>query len=256
MPDSRLQSLGRFLRLSLHSLAYFFLLACVFLGCQLLYKATRQWIWPLAPDLSLQFLWLDRLAYALSFGLLGSLLLLFTLPRLLRHPPASRPSPAWQTVWLIGISSGLVMFLLIWLSQAGQPEATGLHHQRMQVLMQEPGYTLQTWLATGLLTPTLEEVFYRAGMCSFLIGSGLVEQWNRYLLPDHSVDQIGPAHLLLLIPAVAFALVHRQYHLLFLLWGIVFTLLYLRYGLLAAIVSHSTYNSLLIGATYLHASTA
>lgn len=232
------------------SLAHLFIIFFIFSICQILNHAVLAFLWPLAPDMSLRFLWLDRLAYGLSFVLPGGLLFFWLLPQLLRADTQAGlwlRGMAFSRALGLGLSCGLAMFLTIWLLIQFSSETQSSNPGLSAYIKSHTNYLIHFTIATGTITPIFEEFFYRAGLITHLERFRLAESWNALCWPGRDPDRPGPGHLLLLAPALLFALAHHEgKRILFFAWGVIFSLLYLRAGLTGAISAHAMYNSMLV----------
>lgn len=174
----------------------------------------------------------DRAAYLAAMPLCGGLLL-----RLLGgeegrwFPPAEdwRRHP-WSRQSLFGLGGGVLLFGLVAISAVLRkrfdlaPDAD--HVSFLRTLLNSDGWT--AWLAAAsaaLLTPLLEESFYRLQLQRFLAPAG------KAVAAGVSALLFAVAHPLAVFPEL-------------LLCGLCFAVLYWRCGPLAAILAHVVYNSL------------
>ena len=190
--------------------------------------------WSGSPGLLLA----DRLVYALLMPGLGLLLLFYLAPRLLSISVGSPRFPLFREgtnrlaglVWaLIG---ALLLFGMVYLvSELLQPsrQSAGLAAE----IRRSPALGLFL-VTTGLLTPVLEELYYR----------GILQQ---YL--GRSSDKGGGlrgALVSILVQAICFSLVHARNGpgpaLMLFVGGLGLGILYWRYGLASSILAHSSYN--------------
>ena len=185
-----------------------------FLAVQLLHRQGREW--------SEHPLW-EHFWFGLSVTAAGGLLF-WMLP--VFADPDRRPLWLRVNVWTAlnaGVATGLLLFAgsaLLRFFEPGGPPAS------QPVLLQEA-------LLTGLLTPILEEIFFRGSLQRYFERNGLA-LW-----------------LTLLLPAVLVARVHAPNVRFFLFFvGFFFGVLFWRCGLVSAIVAHVTYNSLILAAQF------
>lgn len=184
--------------------------------------------------------WIERLAFAFAYIIVG--FVAFQLVRQilgvrLAHLPgffaqtAAIDKPVWKSV-LYGLAGGGGAFLLvrgileIWKRSAGMPEATS----PMRSVLDEGGSAfLFLLLASGVVTPILEEIFYRGMLLGFLRDAGV------------------PTSGALVFQALLFALAHTGPAVPVMVFvGLVFGILFWRQGLSSAIVAHVVYNSAIL----------
>ena len=189
---------------------------------------------------------LERLLYLLVYIGPGALLFFLIIPRLLSPPgqrlPTALPSP-WKSPspflpWngkrtisglVAGILTGPALYLLLLgvLTLAGQLDGIGgaggqwIRH-RMQ---KDPKFFITMILATAVLTPIAEEIYYRWILPSFLALYKIPILW---ILVFQGV-LFGVNHNLASAPFIAFT-------------GLVFGVLAYRYGFFFSILAHSGYN--------------
>ena len=182
----------------------------------------------------------DRLVYGLFFIPTAILFLFLILPR--SRPGRSSDTPPPRILWrnpehsrlrgcLIGLLTGLFFFGLVfiytaWSDSGGESPKVSEFRQLMK---QNPAGIFFYLLSGGILTPVLEEIYYRGIFQSYV--SELLQTWR----------------LALVIQAIWFGLAHSPAVLPYLtLLGLVFGILYWRYGLYSSILAHVVYNTLII----------
>lgn len=128
---------------------------------------------------------------------------------------------------------GLMLAFDAYIRSPGSPALSPDRLQMRSALERFDGLILYLPLS-ALITPLLEEIFYRGILIGFLRGQGL-RPW-----------------FALLLPALCFAAAHPPATFPLLLGiGLVLGVLFWRYGLASAVVAHSTYNAGILLYTFL-----
>ena len=204
----------------------FFVLRSIYLGSMALFQTYY--------DSGSVFLVLDRISYAVTYPLLGSILFHYLPGGKVQWFLISRRNgfSSFYPAFYLGLTTGLLSFFCVWI----------LHPGEASISSPEPhykttGHAMLFYGASILLTPIMEEFFYR----------GLFQEY---------LERQCPVALSLFLPAFCFGLAHISLQNpvvfpLLTLVGFLFGVLYWRCGLGSSILAHGVYNlAILLSANF------
>lgn len=213
---------------TIYALVGFLLLQTVFGEITLITKQMSGW------NAEFPLLLLDRLLYLLIIPVGGALLYLrLPGPVGIERTPFERPEPR-PSPWVSGMIGGLIGILLFlallgWLRVIGPEKAQPTMDGFSWELLQSPTRFGTHVFSVGIVTPILEEIFYRAVLLRFLLelkhppATAIVLQALCF----------GFSHPLPVVPVLT-------------LIGLLLGVLYWRTGLGSSILAHSGYNLLIL----------
>jgi len=185
---------------------------------------------PFAP-LAILF---DRSVYGAVFIVGGTLLYTVVLPKLIARllGPLPPPPPIRLTLNVTGIGAALIAALVTFgavylITMAAPNHAPSPYHGQMRDRLRIPVDAALITASLLLVTPVMEEFFYRGALFSFFARA------DRHLALLLQALLFGFAHYYFVAPVMAFA-------------GLVFGIVSMRFGLSASMISHSLYNALIL----------